>query len=402
MVPVRQCAYKQVPYTVSRPVRQTHMQECRYTVQVPVKRTELRSTTYTVCKPVRETHLQECRYTVCKPVHTTTYKTVAKTCYQTVNETAYRESCETVCVPKTVTKPVTRTYNEAVVERVYVPGKTVCVNGCLVQCPGSWCEKTVCCPRTVTENVCCTVYESQVIRKQVPITVCKKVPYTVCEQVPRHHSPVSCPAGMRQAKPGRTTCRMVSETFASSKFPLPFAEYVDGTKRQQVPVTTYKCHSGNVRYRWSPTPFCTTQARTVMRSDTVITITKMCPKTDYRQVPYTVTTYVPEQHTKQVPYTVTRTLHPRRSTQCPARSPEMVPQTCSGRVLPITTLPYGQRNLLQASAGDHLPHGMSAGLATGKQVPVTTCRTVSRNRASRQAGLPDDLRNGDRTLRQDR
>ena len=55
---------------------------------------------------MRETHLQECRYTVCKPVQTTTYKTVSKTCYQTVSETAYRETCETVCVPRTVTKPV--------------------------------------------------------------------------------------------------------------------------------------------------------------------------------------------------------------------------------------------------------------------------------------------------------
>ena len=35
MVPVQQCAYKQVAYTVCRPVRETVMQECRYTVQTP-------------------------------------------------------------------------------------------------------------------------------------------------------------------------------------------------------------------------------------------------------------------------------------------------------------------------------------------------------------------------------
>ena len=37
-------------------------------------------------------------------------------------------------------------------------------------------------------------------------------------------------------------------------------------------------------------------------------VTTMCPKTAYRQDPYTVTQYVPEKCTKQVPYTVTRTI----------------------------------------------------------------------------------------------
>ena len=162
-------------------------------MQVPVKRTELRSTTYTVCRPVRETHLQECRYTVCKPVQTTTYKTVSKTCYQTVSETAYRETCETVCVPRTVMKPVCRTYNEAVVQRYYVPGKTVCINGCLVQCPGTWCEKTVCCPRTVTENVCCTVYESQVGSQAGPRDGLQEGPLHGLRAGPRHHLPAWSP-----------------------------------------------------------------------------------------------------------------------------------------------------------------------------------------------------------------
>ena len=92
----------------------------------------------------------------------------------------------------------------------YVPGKTVCINGCLVQCPGTWCEKTVCCPRTVTENVCCTVYESQVVKKQVPVTVCKKVPYTVCEQVPVTTCQLVAQECVKQVPV--TTCRLVSET----------------------------------------------------------------------------------------------------------------------------------------------------------------------------------------------
>ena len=96
-----------------------------------MRRTEMRSCTYTVCRPVRETTMRECRYTVCRPVQTTSYKTVSKTCYQTVTETACREVCEKVCVPRTIIKPVTRTYKEAVVQRYYVPGKSVCINGCL-------------------------------------------------------------------------------------------------------------------------------------------------------------------------------------------------------------------------------------------------------------------------------
>ena len=89
-----------------------------------------------------ETIMQECRYTVCRPVQTTSYKTVNETCYQTVTETACREVCEKVCVPRTICKPVTRTVNETVVQQLYVPGKSVCINGCLYECPGTWCEKT--------------------------------------------------------------------------------------------------------------------------------------------------------------------------------------------------------------------------------------------------------------------
>ncbi len=80
-----------------------------------------------------------------------------------------------------------------VVEQRCIPGKTYCVNGCLVQCPPTLCEKKVWCPRTVVENVNCTVYESQTIHKQVPVTICKQVPTTITEQVPV------------------TTCQMVAE-----------------------------------------------------------------------------------------------------------------------------------------------------------------------------------------------
>ena len=67
--------------------------------------------------PGERDHDRECHYTVCRPVQTTSYKTVSKTCYQTVTETACREVCEKVCVPRTIVKPVCRTYKEAVVQR---------------------------------------------------------------------------------------------------------------------------------------------------------------------------------------------------------------------------------------------------------------------------------------------
>ena len=154
--------------------------------------------------------MRECRYTVCRPVQTTSYKTVSKTCYQTVTETACREVCEKVCVPKTIMQARhPHDTRKSVVQRYYVPGKTVCINGCLYECPGTWCEKTVCCPRTVIENVTCTVYEIQVVRKQVPYTVCKKVPYTVCEQVPVTTCQLVAEECVKQVPV--TTCRMVSE-----------------------------------------------------------------------------------------------------------------------------------------------------------------------------------------------
>src|SRR5262249_23303380 len=157
MVPVKQCAYKQVAYNVCRPVRETVWQTCRYTVQTPVRRTVMRTCTYTVCRPVRETVMKECRYTVCRPVQSTSLKTVTETCYQNVTETCYKEVCEKVCVPRSFTKQVTRECGEWVEQQYYVPGKTVCCNGQLVQCPGMYCTKKVWCPRTVVENVCCTV-----------------------------------------------------------------------------------------------------------------------------------------------------------------------------------------------------------------------------------------------------
>ena len=90
---------------------------------------------------------------------------------------------------------------------VLCPGKTICCNGCLYQCPGTWCEKTVCCPRTVVENVCCTVYESQVIRKQVPSPSARRCPYTVCEQVPVTTCQMVAEECVKQIPV--TTCRMV-------------------------------------------------------------------------------------------------------------------------------------------------------------------------------------------------
>ena len=91
-------------------------------------------------------------------------KTVTETCYRTVTETACREVCETVCVPRTETRQVTRECGEWVCQQYYVPGKTICCNGQLVQCPGQWCTKKVWCARTVVENVCCTVYERETVR----------------------------------------------------------------------------------------------------------------------------------------------------------------------------------------------------------------------------------------------
>ena len=108
-------------------------------------------------------------------------------------------------------------------ERYFVPGKTVCVNGCLYECPGTWCERQVCMPRTIVENVTSTVYEQQVIRKQVPVTVCKQVPYTVCEQVPVTTCQMVAEEHVQQIPV--TTCRMVSETCVK-QVPVTVCEYV--------------------------------------------------------------------------------------------------------------------------------------------------------------------------------
>src|SRR5262249_51427873 len=158
-----------------------------------------------------------------RPVQTTTFKTVSRTCYQSVNETSYRDTCETVCVPKTVMHQVCRTVNETAVQRYFVPGKTICINGCLYECPGTWCERQVWCPRTVVENVPCTVYESQVIHKQVPVTVCRKVPYTVCEQVPVTTCQMVPQECVRQIPV--TTCRMIPETCVK-QVPVTVCDYV--------------------------------------------------------------------------------------------------------------------------------------------------------------------------------
>ena len=85
-----------------------------------------------------------------------------------------RQVCRQVC--KTVCEPV--------IERVCVPGKTVCVDGCWVQCPPTYYEKTVYRPRAVTETVSETVMERQVISKQVPFTIAKQVPVTTQRTVP--------------------------------------------------------------------------------------------------------------------------------------------------------------------------------------------------------------------------
>ena len=106
-------------------------------VRTPVKRTVMRPVSYTVCRPVSETVMRECRYTVCRPVQ----------------ETCYKEVCETVCVPRNEVRQVERCAGEWVEQTIFVPGKTVCCNGQLFQCPGTTCTKRVWCPRTVVENV---------------------------------------------------------------------------------------------------------------------------------------------------------------------------------------------------------------------------------------------------------
>ncbi len=63
------------------------------------------------------------------------FKTVTETCYQTVTETACREVCETVCVPRTEVRQVTRECGEWVTQQVCIPGKIICVNGCLDPVP---------------------------------------------------------------------------------------------------------------------------------------------------------------------------------------------------------------------------------------------------------------------------
>ena len=123
MVPQRQCAYKQVAYTVCRPVRETVMREHRYTVCTPVKRTVFKNVSYTVCRPVRETVMREHRYTVCRPVQETCYQNVTETCYRNVTETACREVCETICVPRTEVRQVTRDCGEWVTQRSLQAGQ---------------------------------------------------------------------------------------------------------------------------------------------------------------------------------------------------------------------------------------------------------------------------------------
>ena len=93
--------------------------------------------------------MQECRYTVCQPVQTTTYKTVSEDLLPDGDRDGLPRGVRDGLRAQDRDEAGLPHLNEAVVERYYVPGKTVCINGCLYECPGTWCEKTVCCPRTV-------------------------------------------------------------------------------------------------------------------------------------------------------------------------------------------------------------------------------------------------------------
>ena len=238
--------------------------------------------------------MKECRYTVCRPVQETVFKTVNETVCRTVTETVMKETCEEVCVPRTYTKQgLPRRTGCWATEQVYVPGKTICKDGCVYQCPGTYVCKKVWVPQTVTENVNCTVYERQLVKRQCPVTVCRQVPETITKQVPV------------------TTCRMVAQecvkqipTTASPATSTrrmhprgPRDHLRDGSLRASAADPRDHLPDGPARpaYR-RPVPYtvCTMVPKTCTRM-VPVSVTNMCAKTMCRQEAYTVTVQVPEK-----------------------------------------------------------------------------------------------------------
>ena len=84
-------------------------------------------------------------------------------------------------------------------------------------------------------------------------------------------------------------------------------------------------------------------------------VTKMCPKTEYRQEPYTVTRCPRDMH-KQVPYTVTRMIR-ETPVQAGALHGHADGAANLRQARARDHLPHGHADLLQAGAGDHLPDG---------------------------------------------
>ena len=109
--------------------------------------------------------MKECRYTVCRPVQTTMHEDGDRDLLPDGHRDGLPRGLRDGLRP--ADRRCSRsaaTVGEWVTSRYCVPGKTICVNGCLVSVPRRpSAARQVWCPRTVVENVCCTVYEPQVV-----------------------------------------------------------------------------------------------------------------------------------------------------------------------------------------------------------------------------------------------
>ena len=141
MVPVRQCAYKQVPYTVCRQVRETVHAGVPVHGQVPGPADRDADLHVHRLPPgAGDRHEGVPLHGLpAGPDDPLSRRSPRPATRPSPRRPAARSARRSACRGPSMQAGLPATVNEAVVERYYVPGKTVCVNGCLYQCPGTWC-----------------------------------------------------------------------------------------------------------------------------------------------------------------------------------------------------------------------------------------------------------------------
>ncbi len=198
--------------------------------------------------------------------------------------------------------------------------------------------KRVWVPEVCEKTIDCVRYERCVVKKQVPVTVCrwvseprtktctyqvchmvrecrtKQVPYTVCRMVPETRTKLCT----------YRVCHMVQECH-TKQVPYTVCRMVQETRTKactyQVCHMVQECHTKQVPY---------TVCRMVPETRTKLCTYRVCrmvQECHTKQVPYTVCRMVSQTCVKQVPYTVCKPVHYCKTIQVPRTVCRQVPYT---------------------------------------------------------------------------